>query len=78
MSSPEFTIAQRFVIPFGKYKDTAIDKIAESDEGLLYLDWLNGQDFVRQPLKSHLRSYLSDPTIMKELESANAKRRSSR
>lgn len=78
MSSPEFKVAQNFVLKFGKYRDQPLDVAAETDEGLIYLDWLRGQDFVREPLKTHLEHYLSDPTIMKELESANAKRRSSR
>lgn len=78
MSSPEFKMAQEYVLKFGNYKDKTIDKAAETDKGLRYLDWLNGEPWVKEPLKTHLRNYLTDPTIKKELESANAKRRHSR
>lgn len=78
MSSPEFKMAQEYVLKFGTHRDKTLDKAAETDDGLLYLDWLNGQEWVKEPLKTHLRNYLSDQTITKELEAANAKRRSSR
>ena len=32
-----------FVMPVGKYKGKTLDEIAESDEGLLYLDWIRGE-----------------------------------
>lgn len=73
MSSPEFKAACGAVIPFGRtYKGIAIDKIAESDHGLKYLDWLNGQEFLKDPLKTHVANYLNDPTIKKELEMISA------
>lgn len=79
MSSEAFKAAQKFVLRFGKkYNGLNLDKIAETDEGLLYLDWLRGQEWVREPLKGHLTAYMTDPTIKKELEAADAKRRHSR
>lgn len=71
-------MAQKYVLKFGTHRDKPIDVAAETDDGLLYLDWLNGQPWVKEPLKTHLRNYLTDPTIKKELEEANAKKRNSR
>jgi hypothetical protein len=67
MSSPEFKAASGVVVRFGKYKGKAIDKISETDDGLKYLDWLNGQEWLTDPLKTHVVNYLSDPTIKQEL-----------
>lgn len=63
-----FGVARKHVIPFGKFKGQEIDKIAETDAGLKYLDWLNGQAWVNGPLKNCLVAYLTDPTIKKELD----------
>lgn len=30
-------------MPFGKYRGQEINDLAQSDEGLLYLDWLRGE-----------------------------------
>ena len=68
MASPQFKAAQQCVIPFGTYTGETIDKIAESDDGLKYLDWLRGQAWLKDPLKTHVLNYLNDPTIKKELE----------
>lgn len=68
MSSAEFNTARNFVLSFGRYKGKTIDKTAESDDGLLYLDWLNAQTWLTDPLRAHLKAYLEDPTIEKELE----------
>lgn len=68
MTSPEFKVAQKIRMPFGKYVGFTLDSIAESDEGLKYLDWLNGQTWLAQPFKTHVVAYLSDPTIKKELD----------
>ena len=70
MGLSKFKQAQQWILQFGKYKGLAIDKIAETDEGLKYLDWLNDQTWLQDPLKSHLVNYLSDPTIKKELDAS--------
>ena len=77
-SSPEFKMAQQYVLKFGEHKDKTLDKAAETDRGLLYLDWLNGQEWVKEPLKTHLRNYLTDPTIKKEVDEANERKKHSR
>lgn len=64
----KFETAQKTKIGFGKYKGWTLDEIAESDEGLQYLDWLIGQDFVRPPLLWALTAYLNDPAIKTEFD----------
>lgn len=76
VSSDEFKAAQKFVLKFGTHRDKPIDVAAETDDGLLYLEWLRDQPWVRDPLKRHLDVYLTDSTIQKELGLIHAKRRS--
>jgi len=60
---------RNFRMPFGKYKGKTLDNIAHTDEGLLYLDWLRGQDiFEHKALEEALEAYLSNEAIQKELE----------
>ena len=55
-----------FVFTFGKYSGQSIDKIASSDEGLLYLDWFVG--IARAPhIKSKLQEFLKQPEIQHRL-----------
>lgn len=62
-----FKGAQEYILPFGKHVGKALDSIASTDEGLLYLDWLIGQDWVRGQTREALTAYLGDPAIKKEL-----------
>jgi len=63
-----FKAAADFVLPFGKYKGKTLDTVAESNEGLLYMDWLRGERDGRQdPLDLMLAIYLDDPTIARAL-----------
>jgi hypothetical protein len=78
LSSPEFKAAQKFVLRFGTHQDKPLDVAAETDDGLLYLEWLRKQEWVKEPLRGHLNAYLSDTTIQKELGLIHAKRRNSR
>ena len=63
MSKPD-----QFEMPLGKYKGWTLDEIASEDEGLKYLDWLIGQEWVRDPLKGNLKEYLEQPAVARELE----------
>ncbi len=63
-----FKEAQEFVLTFGKYEDEALDDIASTDDGLLYLDWLAGEQIMDSELRLALHVYLSDICIQKELE----------
>ena len=62
-----FKQASNFMMPLGKYRGQKLDEIAQTDEGLKYLDWLIGQDWVQAPLKTALEAYLSDESISREL-----------
>ena len=55
-----------FTMPFGKYKGQALDKIAETDDGLNYLDWLVGEEELYGSTKEAIETYLDDPLIKKE------------
>jgi uncharacterized protein (DUF3820 family) len=63
-----FDEAKVWCMPFGKYAGRTLDQIAETDEGLSYLDWLRDQGWLRQGAKDALDAYLDDPAIAKELE----------
>lgn len=62
-----FRQAANTVIQFGKNKGKTIDQVGESDDGLLYLDWLSGID-LKPDFKIALDTYLSDPTIARDLD----------
>ena len=68
-----FHEASDFLMPFGHHVDQSLDQIAETDAGLLYLDWMRGQldnqrlSPQRLRLKEALGTYLDDSTIKKEL-----------
>lgn len=64
---PSYKWASQFILPFGQHKGKKIDKVAETDDGLLYLDWLNGQNYVNGDLKLAIETYLTDPAIAKDL-----------
>ena len=55
------------VLPFGKFKGQTIDKVAETDEGLRYLDWMRGLGDLRPPHREALDAYLNDPAISEDL-----------
>lgn len=58
------------VVTFGKYRGQSIEQIGRSDEGLLYLDWLYGQNWLKVELKRSLGAYLNDPVIRNEVAAA--------
>jgi len=64
-----FKEAAKFVLPYGKHSGDTIDKVAETHEGLLYLDWLRGQTLRAKLLKA-INRYLSEPVLARELSAA--------
>ena len=69
----DFRSAAAFVMPFGQYKGKTLDEIAQTDKGLLYLDWLLGERDKKEndepKMVDHaLVAYLSDETIQHDLE----------
>lgn len=76
MSTDAFRAAAAHVLPFGKFSGNTIDRVAESDAGLLYLDWMRGELVAgrlvarqsEQPaLINALAVYLEDPAIAGDL-----------
>lgn len=62
----EFTFAQArdFVMPYGAHKGKTVDKVAETDAGLRYLDWLFGEiENDDSVVRDALGVYLADPAI---------------
>ncbi len=55
------------VVPFGQFNGMTIDKIAETDDGLRYIDWLSGEEIRRPVLREAIHVYVSDKTIAKEI-----------
>lgn len=72
-----FEESKCFVMPWGQYQGKTIDQIAQTDEGLSYLDWLRDKRSsdgltTRFPIDDALDAYLDDPAIQKELEGLNS------
>lgn len=63
----DFEIAKNHVLTFGKYKGETIDKIAFTDEGLKYLDWVRGVKAGEREDRIMISRYLSDKSIAAEL-----------
>lgn len=66
----DFTSACAYVMPLGKHKGKTLARIGSNEEGLCYLDWLIGQDWVNGPLKDALTRYLSHPAIDRLVDEA--------
>ena len=64
-----FSEAKAVTIPFPKsdHFGKTLDKIAETDKGLRYLDWLRGQKWTYGRLKVAIDTYLSDSAIVADL-----------
>ena len=68
-----FTQAAACRCHFKKYKGQTLNEIASiGDEGLRYIDWMNGQDWIRGRLKEAVTVYCADDTIGREIEKALA------
>ncbi len=60
---------QTFEMPFGKYKGQTLREIADTDEGLKYLDWLLGGDIDLRPATRYaLEEFVALPHIEREME----------
>jgi hypothetical protein len=70
MADQNFTAACAYELRFGKHKGSTIARVGSSDEGLKYLDWLVGQAWVVNGLKSALEAYLAHPSISRLLDAA--------
>lgn len=66
----DFTEASGYIMPFGKHKGSTLARIGSNNDGLKYLDWLIGQDWVSGKLKEALGTYLKHPSIALMLDRA--------
>lgn len=57
------TTFDKYIMPFGKYIGKPLNEIP-----LKYLDWLQGEGFLRGKTKEVVTKYLNDPVISAELE----------
>ena len=62
-----FSQSQIFQMPFGKHRGKALDEIAQTDDGLLYLDWILGE-LGEGTTKENVSAYLGDPTIAADVK----------
>ncbi len=63
-----FDQACKYRMPDGKHCGKALDDIARDDDGLLYLDWMRGQDWCRGERKEAIDTYLNHSSIASDLE----------
>lgn len=56
----------KFVMPFGKHADKTLDKIAGTDEGLLYLDWAAGE--IQGRVGDAIRAYVNQDAIARDIQ----------
>ena len=63
-----------FEMPFGKHKGKTLDQIAETDQGLLYLDWLWDEIDPLTSVGIAIQKYQTLPVIQKELDEAVERR----
>lgn len=79
----EFDKAKEFRLNFGKHQGKTLNQIAETDEGLTYLDWCVGNiDQIKNPRNEYqdkmhdaFVTFLQYPVVARDLENAlDAKR----
>lgn len=63
-------VGENTKVPFGKFSGKTLDAIGSTHDGLLYLDWLVGQDWLFEDLKKNVKEFLQDPDVAKELKVA--------
>jgi hypothetical protein len=56
------------IVFFGKYAQQNLNEISSTPEGLKYLDWLSGEDWVHGYLRTQLTRFLLQPPIQRELD----------
>ena len=60
--------AKEFRMPYGKHKGKTLDEIAQTDDGLSYLDYMHGEIENGSDVARALSAYCTDPTIAKEID----------
>ena len=65
-----FHAAKKFVIPFGKYRGKTLNEVAETDEGLTYLDWMRGLGDLYEDTRRALDNFLNHEPVARDLQAA--------
>jgi hypothetical protein len=68
MPDENFTAACDYLMPLGQHKGKTLARIGANEEGLKYLDWLIGQEWVNGLLRANLEKYLGHPAISRQLD----------
>lgn len=55
-------------MPFGPYRGSTLDKVAEKDDGLKYLDRIIGLKELHPITRENIKNYLAWPAISAELD----------
>lgn len=65
-----FETAKHHVLKFGppEYRGKELYDIARFDDGLKYLDYVVGQDWLFEDTRKMIKRYLSEPSIKRDLE----------
>lgn len=58
----------KFVMPLGKHRGRTLDQIGHTDEGLKYIDWLVGQEWVNGRTREALEAFLQQPAVARDLD----------
>ncbi len=62
-ASPVSSSCGEYLIPFGKHEGKKL-----RDVPVMYLDWMMGLKDLREPFRSQLTEYMSDPMIASEID----------
>jgi hypothetical protein len=65
-----FTEASAFVLQFGKYAGDTLSQIGQTESGLRYLDWLIGRQWLKDPAKTMIKTYLAHPDVSRLVDAA--------
>ena len=68
MSDERFEEIGSTPLRFGKFKGKTLADLWESDEGLSYLDWLLGQDWLFEDFRQRLEEFCEIERVAKEIE----------
>ncbi len=59
----------QFKLPFGKHRGKTLNQVAETDEGLTYLDWFRGLDLYPETREA-VETFLNHEPVARDLRAA--------
>jgi hypothetical protein len=60
---------------FGKYKGQTLEQIGDTEDGLIYLDWLIGVEWLNQYTRDMIGIYLNHSSVAPRVNQAIAEKR---